>query len=188
MTALAPTTETAVFGGGCFWCTEAVFKMLRGVRHVSSGYAGGSVANPSYEQVSGGRTGHAEVIRLEFDPNEIRYRDLLTVFFASHDPTTPNRQGHDVGPQYRSIILTTSEAQKTEATQFIAELNASTRAGTPITTDVAPLTEFYPAEGYHQDYYANNPSNRYCELIINPKLKKVQQQFDQLLKTHEKQE
>ncbi len=188
MTVSAPITETAVFGGGCFWCTEAVFKMLRGVLRVSSGYAGGSVANPSYEQVSGGRTGHAEVIKLEYDPSEITYRDLLTVFFASHDPTTLNRQGNDVGPQYRSIILTTNEAQKAEAEQFIAELNVSTRAGTPITTEVAPLTEFYPAEAYHQDYYANNPSNRYCELVINPKLEKVQQRFDQLLKTHEKQE
>ena len=176
--------EVAVFGGGCFWCTEAVFKMLRGVSSVLPGYAGGSTENPTYEQVSSGRTGHAEVIKIEFDPAQIRLQDLLTVFFASHDPTTVNRQGNDVGTQYRSVIFYTTQKQKRETEAFIKELNASNKAGKPIVTELVPLTTFYEAENYHKDYYATHPQNPYCELVINPKLEKVQQKFAELLKTH----
>ena len=176
--------EVAVFGGGCFWCTEAVFKMLRGVSSVLPGYAGGSISSPSYEQVSSWRTGHAEVIKIEFDPAQIRLQDLLTVFFASHDPTTVNRQGNDVGTQYRSVIFYTTQKQKRETEAFIKELNASNKAGKPIVTELVPLTTFYEAENYHKDYYATHPQNPYCELVINPKLEKVQQKFAELLKTH----
>jgi peptide-methionine (S)-S-oxide reductase len=180
-----PQKEIAVFGGGCFWCTEAVFKMLRGVISVMSGYAGGTIEHPTYEQVSSGTTGHAEVIQIVFDPAHITFRDLLTVFFGSHDPTTRNKQGNDVGPQYRSIILYTTPEQKQIAEDFIKELNASSQDGRPIVTDVEPLHTFYVAESYHQDYYANNKTQPYCELIINPKLEKVQKQFADLLARNE---
>lgn len=178
-------TETTVFGGGCFWCTEAVFKMLRGVLSVEPGYAGGTAPNPTYEQVSTGTTGHAECIKIEFDPGLISYRDLLTVFFGSHDPTTRNRQGNDEGPQYRSAIFFTSPEQEKTAKDFIAEINTSNEHGAPIVTGVEPLDKFYPAENYHKDYYANNKSSAYCELVINPKLEKVQKQFEALLKSNE---
>ncbi len=177
--------EIAVFGGGCFWCTEAVFKMLRGVTAVGPGYAGGTVANPTYDQVSSGKTGHAECIKIEFDPSQISYRNLLTVFFGSHDPTTRNRQGNDEGPQYRSAIFYTTPEQKIDAEKIIAEINASNASGAPIVTEVEPLDTFYDAENYHKDYYANNKGNAYCEIVINPKLQKVQKQFADLLKTHE---
>lgn len=173
--------EKAVFGGGCFWCTEAIFKMLRGVHSVSPGYAGGTTRDPSYEVVSMGTTGHAEVIAIEYDPAQISFQDLLTVFFATHDSTTLNRQGNDVGTQYRSIVLTTSDAQKEEAEKFIAELNASSYAGAPVVTEVKPLTTFYPAEEYHKNYYARNADASYCQIIISPKLEKVQQKFAKLL-------
>jgi len=173
--------EVAVIGGGCFWCTEAVFKMLRGVSSVLPGYSGGETKNPTYEQVSNGNTGHAEVIRIEYDPALINFTDLLTVFFASHDPTTRNRQGHDVGTQYRSIIFYTTEKQKQDAEVFIAKLNGSNEKGAPIVTDIEPLTQFYEAEDYHKNYYANNKEAMYCELVINPKLEKVQKDFAQLL-------
>lgn len=176
--------ETAVFGGGCFWCTEAVFKMLKGVVSVTPGYAGGIKPNPTYEEVCGGATGHAEVIRIEYDPQEISFRDLLTVFFATHNPTSINRQGNDVGTQYRSAILYTSETQKEEAEGFIKELNESTPEGKPIVTEVKPLEKFYEAENYHRDYYGNNKGNPYCELVINPKLQKVQERFTDLLKSN----
>lgn len=177
-------TETAIFGGGCFWCTEAVFKMMKGVSSVVPGYAGGKTENPTYLSVSEGDTGHAEVIRIEYDPAKVNFRTLMTVFFASHDPTTRNRQGADVGTQYRSIILATSPAQETEAKAFIAELNASSEKGAPIVTEVEPLSKFYEAEEYHKDYYAKNKqTNRYCEIVINPKLKKVQKEFAALLNT-----
>ncbi len=175
-------TEVAILGGGCFWCTEAVFKMLRGVISIEPGYAGGTTTHPTYDTVSSGTTGHAEVISITYDPTLIHFRDLLTVFFASHDPTTVNRQGADVGTQYRSIILYTSEHQKKEAYDFIAELNASSREGSSIVTEIVPLAEFYPAENYHKDYYALHPENQYCEIVINPKLQKVQKQFAELLK------
>ena len=174
--------EEAVFGGGCFWCTEAVFKMLKGVSSVDPGYAGGSTENPNYMQVSEGVTGHAEVIRIEYDPSLVSYKTLMTIFFASHDPTTLNRQGADVGTQYRSIILTTTAEQEREAKEFIADLNASSEKGAPIVTEVEPLQKFYEAESYHKDYYEKNKqTNRYCEIVINPKLEKVQKEFAQLL-------
>ncbi len=174
--------EIAVFGGGCFWCTEAIFKMLRGVVSVTPGYTGGQTANPTYEEVSGGKTGHAEVIRIEFDPAQVRFQDLLTVFFSSHDPTTRNRQGNDVGTQYRSVIFYTTEEQRTVAEDFVRELNTSSNEGKEIVTELVPLTAFYEAENYHQDYFATHPDNPYCELVINPKLEKVQKQFAELLK------
>ncbi len=172
----------AVFGGGCFWCTEAVFKMLRGVVSVLPGYAGGKTENPTYEQVCSGTTGHAEVTRVEYDPSAISYSDLLTVFFASHDPTTKDRQGNDVGTQYRSVIFYTIPEQKRGAEAFVKELNASSSAGKPIVTEVAPLDHFYSAEDYHQDYFARNKDKPYCIAVINPKLKKVKEHFSQLLK------
>lgn len=171
----------AVFGGGCFWCTEAVFTMLRGVIAVAPGYAGGTVDNPTYEQVCSGRTGHAEVIRIEFDPTQIRYEDLLTVFFASHDPTTLNRQGNDVGTQYRSAVFYADEAQRAAAADFIAKLEKEAPGGDPIVTTLEPLKAFYPAEDYHKNYYARNKGEPYCQVVINPKLKKVKQKFAQLL-------
>lgn len=174
-------TEIAVFGGGCFWCTEAVFKMLRGVLVVEPGYAGGKTDAPSYHAVARGDTGHAEVIRITFDPAAIRYRDLLTVFFGSHDATQVNRQGNDVGTEYRSIVLYTNEKQKKDAEDFIAELNASSSEGAPIATEVAPLTAFFPAEPEHIDFYARNQSQGYCQVIIAPKLEKVQKKFAELI-------
>ena len=179
------TKGIVVLGGGCFWCTEAVFKMLRGVVSVAPGYAGGTTDNPAYEQVCSGKTGHAEVIEIEYDSAAIRLRDLLTVFFATHDPTTPNRQGHDVGTQYRSIIFYTTSEQKDEAEKFIADINASNSAGAPVITEVAPLAKFYKAENYHQDYFARNKGSSYCEVVINPKLEKVQKQFAGLLKSQD---
>ncbi len=175
-------TKVAVFGGGCFWCTEAVFKMLKGVSSVMPGYAGGRTENPSYYQVSNGDTGHAEVIQIEYDPSQVSYHDLLTVFFASHDSTQVNRQGNDVGTQYRSIVLYSDEEQKKEAEAFIKELNDSASDGKPIATEVAPLTKFYPAEAEHLDYYARNREQGYCQIIIAPKLQKVQEKFAELLK------
>jgi len=179
-------SAVAVFGGGCFWCTEAVFDELRGVKSVVSGYAGGSTKNPTYEEVCGGRTGHAEVIKIEFDPAEIAFKDLLTVFFATHDPTTLNRQGNDVGTQYRSAIFYADEEQKQEAEAFIKELNDSKSFGKPVVTTLEPLGEFYEAEDYHQKYYANNPYQPYCQYMIPPKLNKLHKQFDVLLKSHSK--
>ncbi len=176
--------EKAVFGGGCFWCTEAIFKMLRGVTSVLPGYAGGTIIYPTYEQVLGGKTGHAEVVQITYSPGQIQYRDLLTVFFASHDPSTLNRQGNDIGTQYRSVIFYTTDMQKKEAETFLNELNRSSREGKPIVTELQPLEKFYEAENYHQDYFASHPENPYCELVINPKLEKVQKQFAELLKTH----
>ncbi len=179
-------SRVAVFGGGCFWCTEAVFKMLRGVVSVTSGYAGGAKENPTYEEVTSGKTGHAEVIRIEYNPEEISYRDLLTVFFGSHDPTTLNRQGADVGTQYRSIVLTTSDEQEREAKKIIAEIEASHKDGGHVVTEVKSLGKFYPAEEYHRDYYTQNSGATYCQLVINPKLEKVQAQFTELLKENVK--
>jgi peptide-methionine (S)-S-oxide reductase len=177
--------ETAVFGGGCFWCTEAVFKMLKGVASVTPGYAGGSTSSPqaapTYEEVCSGKTGHAEVIRITYDPAVISYEKLLTVFFATHDPTTPNRQGNDVGTQYRSVILSTTDEQKAAAEKFIRDLNNTEKRGARVITQVEPLTQFYEAEEYHKDYYAQNSSQPYCQVVINPKLKKVQKEFAELL-------
>jgi peptide-methionine (S)-S-oxide reductase len=177
--------ETAIFGGGCFWCTEAVFKMLKGVTSVEPGYAGGNIPNPTYEQVSTGRTGHAEVIKIEYDPLVVSFRTLMTVWFGSHDATQLNRQGNDVGPQYRSAIFPTTPEQSKEAHAMIDELNASSDKGEPIVTTVEEGAAFYPAEDYHRDYYANNKNQGYCQLIIAPKLEKVQKQFAQLLSDKE---
>ena len=164
------TTELATFGGGCFWCLEAVFEQLKGVHGVVSGYAGGSVPNPTYEQVCGGRTGHAEVVQVSFDPAVVGYRDLLDVFFSIHDPTTPNRQGADVGPQYRSVILTHSERQQAEALEAIRTVGASGIWPGPLVTEVAPCTAFYPAEEGHQAYFRRNAGQRYCQVVIAPKV------------------
>ena len=170
-------TEVAVFGGGCFWCTEAVFENLRGVKSVWPGYAGGRTVHPTYEDVCTGATGHAEVIRVEFDPAVISYDDLLTVFFASHDPTSLNRQGDDVGTQYRSIILFTTEDQKRSAEKFKARLNED---GKSVVTEIEPLSAFYEAETEHHHYFLNHPDRAYCQLIINPKLEKIQKRFQEL--------
>ncbi len=177
---------TAVFGGGCFWCTEAVFKIMRGVMRVVPGYAGGTVENPTYDQVSTGTTGHAECVRVDYDPQKVAYRDLLTIFFGSHDPTTVNKQGPDVGTQYRSVIFTTTPEQKVEAEQFIADMNASAAQGAKVATAVEPLTAFYEAENYHHDYFAHHPDAPYCQVVINPKLEKVQKQFADLLQDKDK--
>jgi peptide-methionine (S)-S-oxide reductase len=179
-------TETAIFGGGCFWCTEAIFAELRGVSSVMPGYAGGTTPHPTYEQVCTGTTGHAESTRIDFDPGQISFHDLLTVFFATHDPTTLNRQGNDVGTQYRSVIFYTTDTQRDEALDFIKKLQESDPGGKPIVTEVTPLTldAFYPAENYHRDYFKNHPNQPYCQLIIEPKVEKLQQQFSDLLKTH----
>ena len=174
---------TAVFGGGCFWCTEAVFKMMRGVSSVVPGYAGGTTENPTYEKLHSGNNDHAECVKIEYDPAQVKYRDLLTVFFGSHDATQVNRQGYDVGAEYRSIILHTTPEQRVEAEQFIAELNASSEKGDPIATEVAPLTKFYDAEPEHFDFYARNQNAGYCQVIIAPKLQKVQKEFAALLNT-----
>ncbi len=174
--------ETATLGGGCFWCTEAFFARLRGVTSVTSGYAGGSVAAPTYEQVSTGTTGHAEVVQVVFDPAVISYRDLLRVFFDLHDPTTPDRQGADVGEQYRSIVLWHTPEQKAVAEGLIAELTARKAYRDPIVTQVVPFTAFHPAEGYHQDYYDRNTGAGYCRVVIGPKLEKLRKLHAALLR------
>ncbi len=178
---MSEATEIAVFAGGCFWCTEAVFSELRGVLTVMPGYTGGTVPNPSYEAVCSGSTGHAEASKIEFDPTQITYNDLLTVFFATHDPTTLNRQGADVGTQYRSAIFTTTDEQKQEAEQFIQELD-SDQPGQKIVTEVVPLTDFYPADESHRQYYLRNSEQSYCQVVISPKLEKLKAKFDSLLK------
>ncbi len=168
-----------VFGGGCFWCTEAVFKELKGVISVMSGYAGGETPNPTYESVCSGTTGHAEVSKIEFDPSVISFYDLLTVFFAVHDPTTLNRQGADVGTQYRSVVFYTTPEQQKETESYIDELNQS---GPKVITQVAPLEKFFIAEEYHRNYFENHPEQAYCQAVINPKLEKLQEKFEDLLK------
>jgi peptide-methionine (S)-S-oxide reductase len=174
--------KTAVFANGCFWCTEAVFSMLKGVKSVISGYSGGETKNPTYEQVSVGNTGHAESLKIEYDPSVISYDDLLAVFFNTHDPTTLNRQGNDVGTQYRSAIFYADDEQKTKAESLIRELNDSHAYDKPVVTEVTPLAEFRQAEHYHHDYYKNNPTQPYCQLVIAPKLEKMQKRFAKLLK------
>lgn len=173
-------TELAIFGGGCFWCTEAIYQELKGVIAVKPGYAGGTTPNPTYEQVCTGKTGHAEAIQVEFNPEEVSYETLLTVFFGTHDPTTLNRQGGDTGTQYRSIILYTTPEQKTEAEAFIQA--ARKDLDDPIVTEIKPLTKFYEAEDYHQNYYAKNVLQPYCQFVINPKLSKLKEKFSALLK------
>lgn len=178
---MSQKTEIAVFGGGCFWCTEAVFELIKGVVSVMPGYAGGSVPNPTYRQVCTGATGHAEVARIEYDPMTVSYRDLLKVFFAMHDPTTLNRQGADVGTEYRSLILYASEDQKREAEELIRSLNDSS-AGRPIVTEVKPLDKFYEAEDYHREYFRKNPAVPYCQFVIDPKVAKLKHTLKEQLK------
>lgn len=168
-----PKTELAVFGGGCFWCLEAMFETLPGVKAVTSGYAGGHTANPTYKQVCEGNTGHAEVVQIEFDPTRISYEKLLEAFWDAHDPTTPNRQGNDVGTQYRSIVLYANEAQRLAAEK--AKAFVARRFPDPIVTEIVPLTKFYAAEGYHQEYFKNNPRQPYCMMVVRPKLEKFKQ-------------
>ncbi|HEX8558401.1 MAG TPA: peptide-methionine (S)-S-oxide reductase MsrA [Pyrinomonadaceae bacterium] len=174
--------ELATLGGGCFWCLEAVYKELRGVERVVSGYAGGWVENPTYRHVCEGTTGHAEVVQLTFDPGAVSYRELLEVFFTIHDPTTPNRQGGDVGTQYRSAIFYHTPAQREAAEQVIAEMTATGVWDAPIVTQVAPLEIFYPAEDYHQDYFENNPSQPYCRAVVAPKVAKFRKHFLERMK------
>jgi peptide-methionine (S)-S-oxide reductase len=170
-------TESATLGGGCFWCMEAVFQRIPGVKSVTSGYAGGHTDNPTYEQVSGGDTGHAEVTRIEFDPQKISYDKLLDYFWDAHDPTTLNRQGADTGTQYRSIILYQSEKQRLQAEK--SKLAAQTKFDRPIVTEIVPLKKFYPGETYHQDYYNNNSNQPYCAVVIRPKVDKIEKKLKQ---------
>jgi len=179
----AEKRDVATLGGGCFWCLEAVFQDLRGVERVESGYAGGRVPNPSYEQVCTGTTGHAEVVQVRFDPEVLSFRDLLQIFFEIHDPTTLNRQGADVGTQYRSAIFYHSPEQKAAAEKVIAELNAAGVWPAPIVTEVVPLTAFYPAEKYHQEYYRRNPNQPYCRAVISPKVDKFRKHHPAKLKS-----
>ena len=175
--------QQATMAGGCFWCTEAVFQDLRGVESVKSGYSGGHVVNPTYEEVCGKGTGHAEVIQVTFDPAAISFREILEVFFTVHDPTTPNRQGADVGPQYRSAIFYHSPEQKETAEEVISEINEARIWDAPVVTQVAPLTEFYPAEDYHQDYFAREGDNNpYCVAVVAPKLQKFRKSHAARLK------
>jgi peptide-methionine (S)-S-oxide reductase len=174
--------EIATLGGGCFWCLEAVYQNLRGVKKVESGYAGGHVDNPTYKQVCYGDTGHAEVVQITFNPNDISFKELLEVFFTIHDPTTLNRQGADIGTQYRSVIFYHSQEQKEIAENIIAELTAEGVWSDPIVTEVTPLDKFYVAEGYHQNYYATNPNQGYCRAVIAPKVAKFRQTFIEKLK------
>jgi peptide-methionine (S)-S-oxide reductase len=171
------TIETATLGGGCFWCLEAVYLDVDGVTGVESGYAGGAMRNPSYEQVCGGGTGHAEVVKVEFDTDRITYREILQIFFSIHDPTTLNRQGNDVGTQYRSVIFTHSDEQAATARALVAELEAQRLFDAPIVTQVAPVPEYWPGEAYHQRYYARNPYQGYCMMVVGPKVAKFRKQF-----------
>ena len=174
--------ELATLGGGCFWCTEAIFSELRGVEKVESGYSGGTVPNPSYEQVCTGRTGHAEVVQVTFDPKVISFKELLQIFLTMHDPTTLNRQGADVGTQYRSIILYHSNEQKDAAAQVIKEIQSAKVWDRPIVTEVKPFEAFYKAEDYHQEYFKHNAAQAYCQLVIAPKVAKLRKQYRDRLK------
>ncbi len=174
--------ETAIFAGGCFWCTEAIFKEMKGVESVVPGYTGGKRPNPTYEQVTTGATGHAEAVKIVFDPSEISYEELLQVFFATHDPTTLNRQGNDVGTQYRSAVFYTNDKQKALAEAYIKFLNDSNVFDQYIVTEVVPAQTFYEAEDYHKNYLANNPDNPYCQYVVLPKLEKFRKLFKNKLK------
>jgi peptide-methionine (S)-S-oxide reductase len=174
---MSKNQEVATLAGGCFWCLEAVFDDLRGVTDVVSGYSGGHVENPTYKAVCNGTTGHAEVVQVTFDPQEITFKDVLKVFFTIHDPTTLNRQGADVGTQYRSAIFTHSPEQETAAKEVIAELGAAGLWADRIVTEVEPFKKFYPAEDYHQNYFANNPTQGYCVFVVAPKVAKFRKQY-----------
>lgn len=175
--------EIATLGGGCFWCLDPIFDALIGVKDVQVGYAGGTVADPSYQDVCSGTTGHAEVVQISFDPNTISFGAILEVFFSVHDPTTPNRQGTDVGPQYRSAILYHSEEQRQAAEDVILEIDADGAWDAPIVTEVTPFSMFYPAEAYHQNYFRNNPNQGYCQAVINPKVAKFHKRYADRLKS-----
>ncbi len=178
-------TETATFGAGCFWCTEAIFSRLEGVKEVCPGYSGGHVKNPSYREVCNGTTGHAEVVQVIFDPELINYSELLMIYWKTHDPTTPNRQGADVGTQYRSVIFYHSEEQKKKATELKDELDKQKIWDSPIVTAIEEYTNFYRAEEYHEDYYENNPNQGYCRFVITPKVEKFEKVFKDYLKKQE---
>ena len=171
------TLEIATLGGGCFWCLDAVFRDLRGVARVESGYMGGQLRQPTYEQVCAGSTGHAEVVRVAFDPGELSYHDLLRIFFTIHDPTTPDRQGADVGPQYRSVIFWHSDAQRRIAEETMREIAAEQLWDDPIVTELVPASDWWPAESYHQDYYRRNPGAGYCRVVIAPKVAAARRDF-----------
>jgi peptide-methionine (S)-S-oxide reductase len=173
---------TATFGEGCFWCSEAVYQRLRGVKSVVSGYSGGKVDKPTYDQVCSGHTGHAEVIQVTYDPSQISFDDLLKVFWQTHDPTTLNQQGHDIGTQYRSAIFYHNEEQHRIAEQYKKQLDKSGTFKSPIVTEITPFKNFFSAEGYHQNYFNSNPSERYCEFVIRPKVEKFNKEFKTLLK------
>ena len=179
----SPSIATATFGGGCFWCTEAVYAEIRGVKSVTSGYTGGRIPNPNYKQVCSGLTGHAEAVEIEYDSEVVPYEKLLEIFFATHDPTTLNRQGADVGTQYRSSIFYHDETQEDIAKKVIAKLNESKVFSAPIVTTLEKAKVFYPAENYHQDYFANNGYQPYCQAVVAPKVAKVRKVFKELLKT-----
>jgi peptide-methionine (S)-S-oxide reductase len=181
-TSASTANQTAVLGGGCFWCLEAVFDRLRGVHAVESGYAGGRTANPSYEDVCSGRSGHAEVVRVSFDPAVLSFRDLLKVFFAIHDPTTKDRQGNDVGTQYRSVIFCQNSEQRSDARGVIAELAHSNLWDDPIVTEVADAAPYYPAESHHQEYFERNRGQSYCQFVVAPKVAKFRKEFVDRLK------
>ena len=174
--------ETATLGGGCFWCLEAVYERMTGVLSVTSGYMGGKTDNPTYQDVCSGRTGHAEVVQVVFDPDLAPYRDILEVFFTIHDPTTRDRQGHDVGTQYRSVVFTHSDEQRAVAEETIRSLNAAGAWDAPIVTEVQPAGKFYRAEDYHQEYYRNNEQQPYCAYVVAPKVQKFRQKFEKRLK------
>lgn len=174
--------ETATLGGGCFWCLEAVYEQLKGVQSVTSGYAGGHVDNPTYKEVSTGQTGHAEVVQIEFDNDLVSFSELLDVFFTIHDPTTLNRQGADIGPQYRSAIFYHDESQHQTAEEKIKEVEAAGMWDNPIVTEVTPFDAFYPAEDYHQEYFRKNPNAGYCQVVIAPKVAKFRQKYMERLK------
>jgi peptide-methionine (S)-S-oxide reductase len=174
--------EVATLGGGCFWCMEAVFNEIKGVVKVESGYSGGDLEYPSYEQVSSGTTGHAEVVQVTFDPDVISFKEILDIFFATHDPTTPNRQGNDVGTQYRSIILYHNEEQKSIAGQVIQKLESEKTYSATIVTQIEPFKTFYAAEEYHRDYFKRHPEQPYCRIVISPKIKKLQKYYVEKLK------
>ncbi|MBP9151145.1 MAG: peptide-methionine (S)-S-oxide reductase MsrA [Flavobacteriales bacterium] len=171
--------EKATFGAGCFWCVEAMFLNVKGVTGVVSGYAGGTVKNPSYKEVCTGRTGHAEVIQVTYNPDIVKYETLLEAFWLSHDPTQLNRQGADVGTQYRSVIFYHTATQEMLAKEYKNRLNAEDAYGAPVVTEISPMPEFYSAEDYHQDYFANNPENSYCSMVVGPKLEKFKKAFKQ---------
>jgi peptide-methionine (S)-S-oxide reductase len=174
--------ELATIGGGCFWCIEAIYLEMKGVISVSSGYSGGKIKNPTYREVTSGMTGHAEVVQITFDPEVIAYRDILTIFFYVHDPTTLNRQGADVGTQYRSVIFYHDENQKAVAEEVMQEIQNSKVWKDPLVTELSPLTAFYVAEDYHQEYFANNPNAPYCTFVVSPKVKKFRKNFQEYLK------